>query len=46
MDTPDTPSDVAPQAAAGRRRQRSTKPNGPVVAVMLAAGIGALVLGS
>ena len=49
MDTPDTPSNVAPQAgaspAAAGTAVAAMKPNGPVAAVMLATGIGALVLG-
>jgi hypothetical protein len=48
MDTPDTPSNVAPQAGARPAEGTAasgTKPNGPAVAVMLAAGIGAVVLG-
>lgn len=40
METPQTPTAAAPQAAAA-----PMKPNGPVAAVMLAAGIGTLVLG-
>ncbi len=41
METPQTPPTAAvPQAAAA-----AMKPNGPVAAVMLAAGIGTLVLG-
>jgi hypothetical protein len=42
METPQTPA-AAPQATA--EAGMSMKPNGPVVAVMLAAGIGTLVLG-
>lgn len=47
MDTPDTPSNVAPQAGAGpaAATAAAAKPNGPVAAVMLATGIGAVVLG-
>jgi hypothetical protein len=45
---PSTPGDVPPQAAARPAESPepvAVKPNGPVVAVMIAAGIGALVLG-
>lgn len=48
MDRPDTPGDVAPQPSARPSAEAAvaaTKPNGPVAAVMLATGIGALVLG-
>lgn len=48
MDTPNTPSNVTPQTAAGSgagTAAAATKPNGPVAAVMLAAGIGAVILG-
>lgn len=54
MDTPDTPSNVPPQTGAEPAAASSggaasvpaaaMKPNGPVAAVMLAAGIGAVVL--
>lgn len=43
METPQTPGAAAPQAAA--EAGTSMKPNGPVAAVMLAAGFGTLVLG-
>jgi hypothetical protein len=43
MNTPQAPTPAASQAAA--ETGAPTKPNGPVVAAMLAAGIGALVLG-
>ncbi len=43
MDTPRIPTDVTSAAAAGA--DAPTKPNGPVAAVMLATGIGTLVLG-
>lgn len=48
MDTPDTPSNVTPQTSAGPvggAAAGAAKPNGPAVAVMLAAGIGSVVLG-
>jgi hypothetical protein len=48
MDTPDTPSSAIPQAGARPAEgtaSAATKPNGPAAAVMLASGIGALVLG-
>ena len=46
MDTPNTPSQATPQTAAGPDvRADLTKPNGPVAAVMLATGIGTVVLG-
>jgi hypothetical protein len=46
MEIPDTPSGVAPQTAGGPTAAAAVaKPNGPAVAVMLATGIGALVLG-
>jgi hypothetical protein len=48
MDTANTPSNVPPQAApgpAGGRALAAMKPNGPAVAVMIATGIGMLVLG-
>lgn len=55
MDTPDTPGNVPPQTgaeAAGPSPSGAAsvpaaamKPNGPVAAVMLAAGIGGVVLG-
>jgi hypothetical protein len=43
METPQTPTAAAAPAAA--EAGTSMKPNGPVAAVMLAAGIGTLVLG-
>jgi hypothetical protein len=43
MKTPQTPTAVTPQAAG--EAGAPTKPNGPVAAVMLATGIGTLVLG-
>jgi hypothetical protein len=54
MDTSDTPSNVPPQPGSEPVAAAPTgaaapvtamKPNGPVVAVMLATGIGAVVLG-
>ncbi|HEX6228586.1 MAG TPA: hypothetical protein VFZ41_03885 [Solirubrobacterales bacterium] len=48
METPDTPSEVTPQAGAGPGAAAgalAAKPTGPAAAVMLAAGFGALVLG-
>lgn len=42
METPQTPAAAAAQAA---ETGTPTKPNGPVAAAMLAAGIGTLVLG-
>lgn len=48
METPNTPSGVPPQTAARPGEgtgAAGTKPNGPVAAVMLATGIGVLVLG-
>lgn len=45
---PSTPSDVPPQTAASPAEGPDPvvgKPNGPAVAVMIATGIGALVLG-
>lgn len=48
METPNTPSGVPPQAATKPGEgtgAAGTKPNGPVAAVMLATGIGVLVLG-
>jgi hypothetical protein len=48
MDTPDTPSNVAPPAQARPtegKAEGAVKPNGPVAAVMLATGIGSVVLG-
>lgn len=43
METPQTPTAATPQA--GAEAGAPTKPNGPVAAVMLATGIGTLVLG-
>ena len=43
METPQTSTAAAPQA--GAETDMPMKPNGPVAAVMLAAGIGTLVLG-
>jgi hypothetical protein len=48
IDTPNTPAEVAPQTTGGggaRAGAVATKPNGPAVAVILATGIGMLVLG-
>jgi hypothetical protein len=48
MEPPRTPGEGMPQTAApsgGGTSVAGTRPNGPAVAVMLAAGIGALVLG-
>jgi hypothetical protein len=48
MDTPDTPREVAPPTATGPAAASgalATRPNGPAVAVILATGIGMLVLG-
>lgn len=48
MDTPDTPRDVAPQTPARPASGTAAvaeKPNGPIAAVMIAAGIGAVILG-
>jgi NhaP-type Na+/H+ or K+/H+ antiporter len=42
MEMPSTPAEPSRQAATGAGEMR---PNGPVAAVMLATGIGALVLG-
>lgn len=45
---PSTPSDVPPRTAARPGESQghvATRPNGPVVAVTVATGIGALVLG-
>jgi hypothetical protein len=43
METPQGPGGTVAQG--GRESMVETKPNGPVAAVMLAAGIGAFVLG-
>ena len=47
MERPETAGNVAPQAAAGPGAAPAAvaKPNGPAVAVMIATGIGAVVLG-
>ena len=48
METHNTPSDVPSQTAAGpavATGATAVKPNGPAVAVILATGIGVLVLG-
>lgn len=48
MEKPETPTGATPQPAGGPQGAGGAveaKPNGPVVAVMLAAGIGTLVLG-
>jgi hypothetical protein len=47
METPGPPRDAMPPAGAGpsEGERAGTRPNGPVVAAMLATGIGALVLG-
>lgn len=43
--TPQPAPGVTPSAAGASEGTAATKPNGPVAAVMLAAGIGAVVLG-
>jgi hypothetical protein len=48
MEIPDTPNNVTARAAAGPgggTGASGAKPNGPVAAVMIATGIGVLVLG-
>jgi hypothetical protein len=47
METPNTPGAAPPQTTTGPSAAAAvaTRPNGPVAAVMLATGIGVLVLG-